>query len=168
MLRRSIICCVAAFLALSLVSVMSGLGETTALLARVRKQAEAFAAAADAGETRLTETGDFGAKMNGMPKHVATTTLTEPEWNASFLRGEVADAVRALKAEPANLLINGSATLVNYLTRHNLIDEYRIMVYPVVVGEGRKLWDEGTKVALRLTNSFTTTTGVEVITYLPA
>ena len=113
-------------------------------------------------------TGDFGKKMNGMPKYVATTTLTEPEWNAQFLQGDVAEAVGKLKAEPGTLLINGSASLVNLLTRHNLIDEYRIMVYPVVVGEGRKLWDEGTKVALKLARSFTTTTGVEVITYLPA
>jgi dihydrofolate reductase len=113
-------------------------------------------------------TGDFGKKMNGMPKHVATTTLTEPEWNARFLQGDVVEAVGRLKTEPGSLLINGSASLVNLLTRHNLIDEYRIMVYPVVVGEGRRLWDEGTRVALRLTNTFTTTTGVEVLTYVPA
>ena len=114
------------------------------------------------------ETGFFGVRMNSMPKHVATTTLTEPEWNATFLAGELADAVTELKTEPANLLINGSASLVNYLTRHNLIDEYRIMIYPVVTGEGRKLWDDGTKIALKHTGSWTTTTGVEVITYVPA
>jgi dihydrofolate reductase len=113
-------------------------------------------------------TGDFGKKMNGMDKHVATTTLTEPEWNARFLQGDVAEAVRELKAGPGTLMINGSASLVNYLTRHNLIDEYRIMVFPLVAGEGRKLWDEGTKVALAHTGSFTTKTGVEVITYVPA
>ena len=114
------------------------------------------------------ETGHFGVKMNSMPKRVATTTLTEPEWNATFIEGDVAEAVRELKAGPGSILINGSATLVNYLTRHNLIDEYRIMIYPVVVGEGRKLWQEGTKVALQLVKSWTTTTGVEVITYVPA
>ncbi|NMO52969.1 dihydrofolate reductase family protein [Actinoplanes sp. TBRC 11911] len=114
------------------------------------------------------ETGHFGVKMNSMPKHVATTTLTEPEWNAIFMRGEVADAVRALKAEPGNLLINGSGVLVNYLTRHNLIDEYRIMVYPVVQGEGQKLWEDGTKIALSLTDAWRTKTGVEVLTYVPA
>jgi dihydrofolate reductase len=114
------------------------------------------------------ETGDFGKKMNGMPKYVATTTLTEPEWNATFLQGELAEAVAELKQGTQSLLINGSASVVNHLTRHNLIDEYRIMFYPVVVGEGRKLWDEGTKVALRHTGSWTTTTGVEVVTYVPA
>ncbi|BCJ51291.1 pyrimidine reductase [Actinoplanes sp. NBRC 14428] len=113
-------------------------------------------------------TGDFGKRMNTMPKYVATTTLAEPEWNATFLRGEVAGAVAELKAGPGSLLLNGSAELLNYLTRHNLVDEYRIMVYPVVVGEGRRLWHEGTKVALRHTGTWTTTTGVEVVTYVPA
>ena len=113
-------------------------------------------------------TGHFGKKMNSMGKLVATTTLTEPEWNAEFIPGDVADAIAKAKTEPGTLMINGSATLVNYLTRHNLIDEFRIMIYPVVVGEGRKLWDEGTKVALKHEKSFTTTTGVEVITYVPA
>lgn len=113
-------------------------------------------------------TGDFGRKMNGMPKHVATTSLTEPEWNATFLRGEVAEAVRSVKEQATSLLLNGSAELLNYLTRHNLVDEFRIMFFPVVVGEGRKLWHEGTKVALRHTESWTTKTGVEVVTYVPA
>jgi dihydrofolate reductase len=114
------------------------------------------------------ETGWFGERMNGMPKRVATTTLTEPEWNATFIEGDVAVAVRALKAGPESVLINGSADLINYLTRNNLIDEYRIMVYPVVVGSGRKLWHEGTAVKLDLTGSFMTKTGVAVLTYTPA
>ncbi|WP_067497635.1 dihydrofolate reductase family protein [Actinoplanes sp. TFC3] len=114
------------------------------------------------------QTGDFGKKMNSMPKHVATTTLTEPEWAATFITGELADAVTALKAGADNLLINGSAELVNHLTRHNLIDEYRIMVFPLVAGEGRKLWHEGTKIALSATSSWTTRTGVTVTTYVPA
>jgi len=114
------------------------------------------------------QTGHFGVKMNSMPKHVATTTLAEPEWNATFLQGDVAEAVGKLKSEPGHLLINGSADLVNYLTRHNLIDEYRLMIFPVVQGEGRKLWDEGTKIALSLTGSWTTKSGVDVLTYVPA
>ena len=87
---------------------------------------------------------------------------------AQFIQGDVAAAVTELRSGPDTLMINGSASLVNYLTRHNLIDEYRIMVYPVVVGEGRKLWDEGTKVALKLTRTWTTKTGVAVLTYVPA
>jgi dihydrofolate reductase len=142
----------------------ANLQEADALLLG-RKTYEGFAAAWPQMEEA---TGHFGVKMNSMPKHVATTTLTEPEWNATFIQGEVADAVAALKNEPGNLLINGSADLVNYLTRHNLIDEYRIMIYPVVQGEGRKLWDEGTKIALSLTETWRTKTGVEVLTYQPA
>jgi len=116
----------------------------------------------------MSDEDGFADRMNGMTKHVATTTLTEPEWNARFLDGDVAEAVGKLKTEPGDLLLNGSATLLNYLTRHNLVDEFRIMVYPVVTGEGRKLWDEGTKVALTLTRSWTTKTGVGVVTYVPA
>ena len=140
------------------------LAEADALLLG-RKTYEGFKAAWPQMEA---ETGDFGVKMNSMPKHVATTTLTEPAWNATFLPGEVADAVAKLKTEPGNLLINGSAALVNYLTKHNLIDEYRIMIYPVVQGEGRRLWDAGTKIALSLTDSWKSATGVEVVTYVPA
>jgi dihydrofolate reductase len=114
------------------------------------------------------ETGWFGEKMNSMPKHVATTTLADPEWNATFLTGRVEDAVAELKAGPGTLHIAGSADLVNHLTKHNLIDEYRIMIFPVVVGTGAKLWDEGTTVALTLASSFATKTGVTVNTYNPA
>ena len=114
------------------------------------------------------ETGHFGVKMNSMPKWVATTTLTEPEWNARFIEGDVVEAVRELKAGPDRILINGSASLINLLTKHNLIDEYRIMIYPVVVGSGRKLWDEGTTVALNVAKSFVTKTGVAVLYYTPA
>ncbi|MET0493364.1 MAG: dihydrofolate reductase family protein [Actinoplanes sp.] len=142
----------------------ANLEEADALLLG-RKTYEGFKAAWPQMEEA---TGDFGKKMNSMPKWVATTTLDTPEWNAQFLPGDAAEAIGKLKSEPGSLLINGSASLVNLLTRHNLIDEYRIMVFPVVVGEGRKLWDEGTKVALSLTKTFTTRTGVEVITYVPA
>ncbi|WP_199513776.1 dihydrofolate reductase family protein [Nucisporomicrobium flavum] len=142
----------------------ANLREADALLLG-RKTYEGFKAAWPQMEAA---TGDFGKRMNSMPKHVATTTLTEPEWNATFLQGEVAEAVARVKAGPENLLLNGSAELLNHLTRHNLVDEYRIMVYPLVVGEGRKLWHEGTKVALAHTGSWTTKTGVEVITYVPA
>jgi dihydrofolate reductase len=140
------------------------LAEADALLLG-RRTYEGFKAAWPQMEA---QTGDFGVRMNTMPKHVATTTLETPEWNATFLRGEVADEVAKLRAGSGTLLINGSATLVNYLTRHNLIDEYRIMIFPVVQGEGRKLWDDGTKIALSLTSSWKTTTGVEVVTYVPA
>jgi dihydrofolate reductase len=142
----------------------SNLREADALLLG-RKTYEGFKAAWPQMEA---ETGEFGKRMNSMPKHVATTTLTDPEWNATFLTGSLEDAVAELKAGPEALFIHGSADLVNHLTRHNLIDEYRIMVYPVVQGEGRRLWAAGTKIALSLTDAWRTTTGVEVVTYQPA
>ncbi|GGK88399.1 dihydrofolate reductase family protein [Mangrovihabitans endophyticus] len=140
------------------------LSEADALLLG-RKTYEGFKAAWPSMEA---QTGDFGKKMNSMGKHVATTTLNEPEWNASFLPGDIAAAVAELKEGPANLLLNGSAALLNHLTKHNLVDEYRIMIYPVVLGEGRKLWHDGTKIALSHTKSWTTKTGVQVVTYVPA
>jgi dihydrofolate reductase len=142
----------------------ANLQEADALLLG-RKTYEGFKAAWPQMEEA---TGDFGVRMNSMPKHVATTSLTEPEWNATFLPGEVADAVAKLRTEPGNLLINGSGDLLNYLTRHNLIDEYRIMIFPVVQGKGRKLWEDGTRIALTLTGTWQTKTGVDVLTYVPA
>ena len=114
------------------------------------------------------ETGEFGRKFNAMPKQVATTTLTEPEWNATFIQGDVAEAVRGLKEQHDNIVVNGSGTLLNYLAKHNLVDEYRIMQFPVVLGAGRKLWADGTKIALSLADSWTTKSGVAVLTYVPA
>ena len=130
-----------------------------------RKTYEGFR---DSWPAMEAETGWFGEKMNAMPKRVATRTLTKPEWNATFIEGDVADAVRELKAGPESILINGSAELINYLTKDKLIDEYRIMVYPVVVGHGGKLWADDTEVNLTLTSSFVTKTGVAVLTYVPA
>ncbi|MEU8656914.1 dihydrofolate reductase family protein, partial [Actinoplanes philippinensis] len=115
-----------------------------------------------------SETGDFGAKMNGMPKYVATRTLTEPEWNATFLEGDVAEAVAKLKTGSETLMLNGSGSLFNLLTKHKLIDEYRLMIYPVVAGEGRPLWEPGAAVTLAHNGSWRSATGVEVIGYVPA
>lgn len=112
-------------------------------------------------------TGDFGKKMNSMPKHVASRTLQEAEWNATIMQGEVAAAVERLKdGDGDDLLIYGSGDLVDELTRHRLIDEYRLMVHPVLVGSGKKLFDTiDETVPLRLEDVRTTDTGVAVLTY---
>ena len=112
-------------------------------------------------------TGDFGRKMNSMPKHVASRTLRETAWNATLLQGDAADAVSALKdGDGGDLLIYGSGTLVDELTRHGLIDEYRLMVHPVLVGSGKKLFESlGETVNLRLEDVRTTAAGVAVLTY---
>lgn len=128
---------------------------------------EGFAAAWPGMEE---STGDFGKKMNSMPKHVASRTLRDTEWNATVLEGDVASAVSALKeGEGGDLLVYGSGTLVDELTRHRLIDEYRLMVHPVLVGSGKRLFESvGEKVDLRLADTKTTDTGVAVLTYVPS
>jgi dihydrofolate reductase len=118
------------------------------------------------------QTGEYGAWMNGYPKYVASTTLEEPlEWNNSnLIQGNVAEEVSRLKQQPGkDILIFGSGDLVNMLMQHDLIDEYRIMVFPVVVGSGKCLFGDGsdTKV-LELVETKTFGSGVVVLTYQPA
>ena len=104
-------------------------------------------------------TGDFGERMNSMPKFVASRTLDKGEWNAEIMQGDVADAVANLKAEPGgDLLIYGSGDLVDELTRHRLIDEYRLMVHPVIVGSGKRIFSTGAA-TLSLAETVTTGTG---------
>ena len=128
---------------------------------------EGFAAAWPSMEE---STGDFGRKMNSMPKHVASRTLSEAEWNATIMQGDVADAVVRLKDEDGgDLLVYGSGDLVDELTRHRLIDEYRLTVHPVIVGKGKKLFQGLTEtVDLKLADTVTTDTGVAVLTYTPS
>ncbi|GAA4041118.1 dihydrofolate reductase family protein [Hymenobacter glaciei] len=113
------------------------------------------------------ETG-FAARMNGMPKYVASHALQAAEWNAESIAGDVATAVARRKQEPGqNLLIYGSGQLVEYLRQHGLIDEYRLMVFPVVLGSGKRLFaDAPTNFTLK--SSHTTSAGVLVLTYQPA
>lgn len=126
---------------------------------------EGFAAAWPSMEEA---TGDFGKKMNSMPKFVASRTLAEAEWNATILEGDVAAAVARLKTEEGgDLLVYGSGDLVDELTRHRLIDEYRLMVHPVIVGTGKKLFESLTEtIDLKLAGTVTTDTGVAVLTYV--
>jgi dihydrofolate reductase len=104
---------------------------------------EGFAAAWPQMEER---TGEYGAWMNGYPKHVVSTTLEEPlEWNNSALiGGDVAEEVAELTQQPGkDILVFGSAHLVNTLMDHDLVDEYRLMVFPVVLGSGKRLFPDG-------------------------
>jgi dihydrofolate reductase len=111
-------------------------------------------------------TGEFGRRMNSMPKFVASNTLREAEWNASIIEGDLAAAVSKLKEQDGgDLLVYGSGDLVDELTRAALVDEYRLMVYPVVLGGGKRLFNDVPEIALRLVDSTTTGTGVAVLTY---
>jgi dihydrofolate reductase len=97
---------------------------------------------------------DFADRMNGLPNCVVSTTLEEPlEWNNSrLIKENVAEEISRLKQQPGrDILIAGSVDLVNTLMSHGLIDEYRLMVHPVVVGSGKRLFREGSgTTALRL------------------
>lgn len=88
--------------------------------------------------------GVFADKMNDMPKYVASTTLADPEWsNTSVLVGDTAEAVAKLKRDlEGDILVAGSRTLIKTLTHHDLIDEYRLMIFPIILGSGMRLFDE--------------------------
>jgi dihydrofolate reductase len=89
--------------------------------------------------------GEFADKFNSMPKFVVSTTLNNPEWNNStVISGDVAAEVGELKDRFANdVVVHGSAQLVNTLKEHDLVDEYRLMVFPVVLGKGKRLFSDG-------------------------
>src|SRR6266511_584028 len=110
--------------------------------------------------------------LNTLPKYVASTTLTEPlEWqNSTVLQGDVAEAVAALKQEDgADLHVIGSTKLVQTLIEHDLVDEFRLMIDPVVLGGGKRIFpDDGALRPLRLVDSQVTTTGAMLATYAPA
>jgi len=116
-----------------------------------------------------TDTGVFGERMNSLPKFVATTTLTALEWNATALEGDVVAAVEALKRqEGQNLLVYGSGTFVQTLLRHGLVDELRLMIYPLVLGSGKRLFSGGDRLPLKLAASKDLGVGVLLSTYVPA
>jgi dihydrofolate reductase len=115
--------------------------------------------------------GDYADRMNEIPKLVASTTLDEPlEWNASLLKGDVPEAVSELKRQPGkDILMYGSAALMRVLMQHQLIDEYRLWVHPLVLGHGKRLFDDGTaKSALELAETKPLGTGVVILTYRPS
>lgn len=108
--------------------------------------------------------------FNRIPKYVVSTTLESASWNNSrLIRENVAGEVARLKRQPGgNIVIHGSADLANSLMKENLIDEYRLMVHPVVVGRGKRLFGDGANLpALSLLDSRSYVTGVVVLTYAP-
>jgi dihydrofolate reductase len=110
--------------------------------------------------------------LNTIPKYVASTTLKEPlPWsNSTLLKGDAAQAVSQLKQQPGkDLLIMGSGELIQSLMRANLIDDYVLLIYPLVLGSGRRLFpDGGAAATLRLVATSTTDKGVVIATYQPA
>jgi dihydrofolate reductase len=103
-----------------------------------------------------SRSGDFADKFNGMPKYVVSTTLKDPEWNNStVIDGDVAEAVAGLKqGVEGDILVNGSVQLVQTLMEHDLVDEYRLMVFPTILGAGKRLFGETSgAAALRLVDT---------------
>ena len=115
--------------------------------------------------------GPFKDALNNSPKYVALTTLTEPlPWpNSTLLHGDIADAVGALKTPTDGVLaIMGSGDLIASLMAADLIDEYLLMIHPLVLGAGRRLFPKGVHAPLRLTDSAPAASGVVIATYEPA
>jgi len=135
----------------------------TLLLGRVTY--EGFA---EAWPGRKDEEG-FADRMNGLPKYVVSTTLSETEWNNSHvINTNVAQEVTRLKQQPGeNILVYGSGQLVQTLMQHDLIDEYRIMFFPVVLGKGKRLFKPESMATLKLIDATTFATGTVVLSYEP-
>ena len=139
------------------------LASNALLLGRVTY--EGFAAAWPSRE------GEFADKFNTMPKYVVSSTLEKPEWtNSTVLKGDVANEVAKLRQEQdGDIVVHGSAQLVQTLLEHDLVDELRLMVFPVVLGSGKRLFGETTdKKPLRLVDSKMVGDGVAILIYEPA
>jgi dihydrofolate reductase len=111
---------------------------------------------------------DFANRMNSLPKFVATTSLQNLEWNATALEKDVVPAVKALKRqEGQNLLVYGSGTFAQTLLRHGLVDELRLLVYPLVRGVGQRFFSSGDTLSLNLASSREMGAGVILLIYKP-
>jgi dihydrofolate reductase len=129
-----------------------------------RKTYEGFAAAWPSRE------GEFADKFNSMPKYVVSSTLNDPEWsNSTVLEGDLPEEVAKLKdRHDGDIVVHGSAQLVQALLEDNLVDELRLMVFPVVLGTGKRLFAETSdKKPLRLVDSKVVGDGVTILTYEP-
>jgi dihydrofolate reductase len=130
-----------------------------------RRTYEGFAAAWPSRD------GEFADKFNNMPKYVVSSTLKDPEWtNSTVLDGDLASEVSKLRDEvDGDIVVHGSAQLVQGLVENGLVDELRLMVFPVVLGAGKRLFGETSeRQRLRLSDSKTVGDGVQILTYEPA
>ncbi len=117
-----------------------------------------------------SRTGEFADKMNNMPKVVVSTTLREGRWNnTKVVKDKVVEEITKLKdGTGGDILVAGSGQLVDTLIEHNLVDEYRLMVYPVILGMGKRLFKDGkNKLSLRLVEAKPVGDGVMILIYHP-
>jgi dihydrofolate reductase len=115
--------------------------------------------------------GEFADKFNQMPKYVVSTTLSDPEWtNTTVITGDVPAEVARIRDEiDGDVVVHGSASLVQTLLENDLVDELRLMVFPVVLGDGKRLFGETSdKKGLELTDSNVVGDGVSILVYQPA
>jgi dihydrofolate reductase len=134
----------------------------TFLLGRVTYQE--FAAA----WPTMQGTGEFGERMNSLPKFVASRTVKQLEWNANLLEGDISAAVTKLKGQAGqDILVHGSGDFVQTLRHHDLVDEYHLLVYPILFGSGKRLFEEGARAPLKLVESRSFASGVVLMTYQP-
>jgi dihydrofolate reductase len=114
---------------------------------------------------------EFAQKFNSMPKYVISSTLEDPEWNNStVLKGDVVEEVTKLRQElDGDIYVHGSCQLAQALIEHDLVDELHLMVFPVVLGTGKRIFGETSdKKPLRLVDSKTVGDGVTILAYQPA
>lgn len=116
------------------------------------------------------ESKDEGAAyFNSVRKYVVSTTLDKAEWNNSVLiKNNIVEAIARLKQQDGkDIAVHGSATLVQTLMKHDLVDRYRLLVYPVVLGKGTRLFQDGTTATLRLVSAQALSSGVAALLYEP-
>jgi dihydrofolate reductase len=119
----------------------------------------------------MPDTGDFGVRMNTLPKYVVSTTLDTAEWNNSMIiKEQVIEEIAKLKQQSGqDILLEGSGELARSLMPYNLIDEYRFMVHPIMLGSGKRLFHEGMpKTVLKLVDTKPFSSGIVVLTYQSA
>lgn len=127
---------------------------------------EGFAAA----WPQRTDEASGGVYFNSVAKYVLSTTLDSLDWNNSHLiEGDVVEGIKALKQQPGrDITVHGSASVVQLLMEHDLVDVYRFLVYPVVLGKGKRLFKEGMEASLELVESQSFSSGVVGLIYHPA
>jgi len=118
----------------------------------------------------MTGGGWYADRMNALPKYVVSSTLDKAEWNNStIIRGDLTEEVARLKNQAGqNLLVFGSGELVSGLLQQHLLDELRLLVYPVILGRGKRLFQEGPPIALTVADTMAFSSGVVLLTYHPA
>jgi dihydrofolate reductase len=116
-----------------------------------------------------SRSGEFPDRMNGIAKYVASSTIKDLEWeNSHLIEGDVPEAVAKLKQEPGqDLVVYGSHDLAHNLLEHDLVDEYQLWVYPVVLGKGRSFFEDGVELALELVDTTVIPPGVAILRYQP-